>query len=198
MNRFTTLAVAALLPAIACSRSATVGSPSPSSAMSMATNTRTIGTVGAPIGLQLWSLRSMRRRARRDVQAHPRDGRHARRDRRPVRRDSRAVRRRPARRRSARHVDALGLRRLQEAPRDRHRRREGTRREVRRPRLVSALRRLHSRRCAQGDRRLQRVRAHDEGCWTAVLLSQPRLRARAVRPTAHCSTSSSRGRIPTS
>jgi sugar phosphate isomerase/epimerase len=61
MNRFTTLAVAALLPAIACSRSASVGSPStaPSPAMSAATNTRTIGTVGAPIGLQLWSLRSM-------------------------------------------------------------------------------------------------------------------------------------------
>ena len=61
MNRYITLAVAALLPAIACSRSATVGSPSPSPAMSMATNTRTIGTVGAPIGLQLWSLRSMQK-----------------------------------------------------------------------------------------------------------------------------------------
>lgn len=61
MNRFTSLAVAALLPAIACSRSASVGSPapSPSAAVAMATNTRTIGTVGAPIGLQLWSLRSM-------------------------------------------------------------------------------------------------------------------------------------------
>src|SRR3954465_7699134 len=59
MNRFTSLAIAALLPAIACSRSASVGSPAPSPAMSMATNTRTIGTVGAPIGLQLWSLRSM-------------------------------------------------------------------------------------------------------------------------------------------
>ena len=61
MNRYITLAVAALLPAIACSRSASVGSPSPSPAMSMATNTRTIGTVGAPIGLQLWSLRSMQK-----------------------------------------------------------------------------------------------------------------------------------------
>ncbi len=61
MNRFTSLAVAALLPAIACSRSASVGSPAPapSAAVAMATNTRTIGTVGAPIGLQLWSLRSM-------------------------------------------------------------------------------------------------------------------------------------------
>ena len=59
MNRFASLAIAALLPAIACSRSASVGSPAPSPAMSMATNTRTIGTVGAPIGLQLWSLRSM-------------------------------------------------------------------------------------------------------------------------------------------
>jgi sugar phosphate isomerase/epimerase len=59
MNRFASLAIAALLPAIACSRSATVGSPSPSPAVSMATNTRTIGSVGAPIGLQLWSLRSM-------------------------------------------------------------------------------------------------------------------------------------------
>jgi sugar phosphate isomerase/epimerase len=59
MNRFASLAIAALLPAIACSRSASVGSPAPSPAMSMATNTRTIGSVGAPIGLQLWSLRSM-------------------------------------------------------------------------------------------------------------------------------------------
>jgi len=59
MNRFTSLAVAALLPAIACSRSASVGSPAPTPAMNAATNTRTIGTVGAPIGLQLWSLRSM-------------------------------------------------------------------------------------------------------------------------------------------
>jgi len=59
MNRFTTLAVAALLPAIACSHSASVSSAAPSPAMSMATNTRTIGTVGAPIGLQLWSLRAM-------------------------------------------------------------------------------------------------------------------------------------------
>ena len=61
MNRYASLAIAALLPAIACSRSASVGSPSPSPAMSMATNTRTIGTVGAPIGLQLWSLRSMQK-----------------------------------------------------------------------------------------------------------------------------------------
>ena len=59
MNRFTSLAIAALLPAIACTRSASVGSPAPSRAVSMATNTRTIGSVGAPIGLQLWSLRSM-------------------------------------------------------------------------------------------------------------------------------------------
>ena len=59
MNRFTSLAIAALLPAIACSRSASVGSPAPSPAVSMATNTRTIGAAGAPIGLQLWSLRSM-------------------------------------------------------------------------------------------------------------------------------------------
>ena len=61
MNRFASLVIAALLPAIACSRSASVGSPAPSPAMSMATNTRTIGTVGAPIGLQLWSLRSMQK-----------------------------------------------------------------------------------------------------------------------------------------
>ena len=61
MNRLTTLAIA-LLPAIACApRTATVGSPAPSPAVSMATNTRTIGSIGAPIGLQLWSLRSMQK-----------------------------------------------------------------------------------------------------------------------------------------
>jgi hypothetical protein len=59
MNRFTTFAVVALLPAIACSRSATVGSPSPSPAMTMATNTRPNGSFGAPIGLQLLSMRSL-------------------------------------------------------------------------------------------------------------------------------------------
>jgi sugar phosphate isomerase/epimerase len=62
MNRFASLSIAALLPAIACApRTATVGSPAPSPAVSMATNTRTIGSVGAPIGLQLWSLRSMQK-----------------------------------------------------------------------------------------------------------------------------------------
>jgi len=59
MNRYASLAIAALLPAMACARSASVGSPATSAAVSMATNTRTIGSVGAPIGLQLWSLRSM-------------------------------------------------------------------------------------------------------------------------------------------
>jgi sugar phosphate isomerase/epimerase len=51
-------AVAVLAPALACApRSATVGSPAPGTAA--ANNTRTIGSVGAPVGLQLWSLRSM-------------------------------------------------------------------------------------------------------------------------------------------
>ena len=51
-------AIAALAPALACaSRSVSVGSPAAGSAS--ASNTRTIGSVGAPVGLQLWSLRSM-------------------------------------------------------------------------------------------------------------------------------------------
>jgi sugar phosphate isomerase/epimerase len=61
MKRFTVrslAAIAALAPALACaSRSVSVGSPEAGSAA--ASNTRTIGSVGAPVGLQLWSLRSM-------------------------------------------------------------------------------------------------------------------------------------------
>ena len=53
---------AAALSALACSsRSASVGSPAAATASSAtsAANVRTIGSVGAPVGLQLWSLRSM-------------------------------------------------------------------------------------------------------------------------------------------
>ena len=51
-------AIAALAPAFACaSRSVSVGSPATVSASTG--NARTIGSVGAPVGLQLWSLRSM-------------------------------------------------------------------------------------------------------------------------------------------
>jgi sugar phosphate isomerase/epimerase len=61
MKRFTVrslAAIAALAPALACaSRSVSVGSPA--AGTTAASNTRTIGSVGAPVGLQLWSLRSM-------------------------------------------------------------------------------------------------------------------------------------------
>lgn len=53
---------AALLPALACSRAVSVGSPTTttsSSSIASSTNVRTIGSVGAPVGLQLWSLRAM-------------------------------------------------------------------------------------------------------------------------------------------
>jgi len=61
MTRFPTrslaIAAAALLSALACApRTVTVGSPA---ASATASNTRTIGSVGAPVGLQLWSLRSL-------------------------------------------------------------------------------------------------------------------------------------------
>jgi sugar phosphate isomerase/epimerase len=61
MTRFPTrsfaVAAAALLPVLACApRAVTVGSPA---ASATASNTRTIGSVGAPVGLQLWSLRSL-------------------------------------------------------------------------------------------------------------------------------------------
>jgi len=56
MNRLASLAIAALLPAIACSRSVNTA---PVPIASTAANVRTIGTVGAPLGLQLWSLREM-------------------------------------------------------------------------------------------------------------------------------------------
>jgi sugar phosphate isomerase/epimerase len=64
MTRFPARALAAvaaaLLPALACApRSVAVGSPAAGATSASANNTRTIGTVGAPVGLQLWSLRSM-------------------------------------------------------------------------------------------------------------------------------------------
>lgn len=67
MTRFPTrtlaVAAAAFFPAVACSpRAVSVGSPATASAPSTSTtsgNVRTIGSVGAPIGLQLWSLRAM-------------------------------------------------------------------------------------------------------------------------------------------
>jgi sugar phosphate isomerase/epimerase len=64
MTRFPARALAAvaaaLLPALACApRSVAVGSPAAGATSAAANNTRTIGTVGAPVGLQLWSLRSM-------------------------------------------------------------------------------------------------------------------------------------------
>src|SRR5688572_3472803 len=65
-------AVAALAPALACATSApvtnasvtpaaTTASAPAASAASQQSNVRTIGGVGAPIGLQLWSLRAMAR-----------------------------------------------------------------------------------------------------------------------------------------
>jgi sugar phosphate isomerase/epimerase len=61
MNRFTSLALAALLPALACARTATVGSPAATANASTtaAANVATIGPNGPPIGLQLWTLREM-------------------------------------------------------------------------------------------------------------------------------------------
>jgi sugar phosphate isomerase/epimerase len=59
---------AALLPAVACApRTVSVGSPASgttttaasASSIASSANVRMIGSVGAPIGLQLWSLRSM-------------------------------------------------------------------------------------------------------------------------------------------
>jgi sugar phosphate isomerase/epimerase len=64
-------AVAAFMPIAACATSAPAGSSSPGPAATTASaqaasaapqgNVRTIGSVGAPIGLQLWSLRAMAR-----------------------------------------------------------------------------------------------------------------------------------------
>ena len=57
---FSLAAVAALAPALACApRTAVVGSPSTVTAAASATDSRTIGSVGAPVGLQLWSLRAL-------------------------------------------------------------------------------------------------------------------------------------------
>src|SRR5688572_32856101 len=62
-------AIAALAPALACATSAPVTNASVTPAATTASapaasqqsNVRTIGSVGAPIGLQLWSLRAMAR-----------------------------------------------------------------------------------------------------------------------------------------
>ena len=57
---FSLAAIAALAPALACvPRTAVVGSPSTVTASASASDTRTIGSVGAPVGLQLWSLRAL-------------------------------------------------------------------------------------------------------------------------------------------
>ena len=68
LPRSLAVATAALVPVLACAPSATVGSSSPAPAATTASasaastgNVRTIGSVGAPIGLQLWSLRAMAR-----------------------------------------------------------------------------------------------------------------------------------------
>jgi len=67
MKRYAILGVAAALPLLACTRAVSVGSPAASSTSASASgspsagNVRTIGSVGAPIGLQLWSLRAMAR-----------------------------------------------------------------------------------------------------------------------------------------
>ena len=80
-TRSLALVAAAFLPVVACAPSATVGSPAPTPATTTAAATnastastvaaasstgtvssapvRVIGSVGAPIGLQLWSLRAM-------------------------------------------------------------------------------------------------------------------------------------------
>ena len=62
LTRALATVAAALLPALACSRAVSVGSPTTSTAsgsIASSTNVRTIGAVGAPIGLQLWSLRAI-------------------------------------------------------------------------------------------------------------------------------------------
>jgi sugar phosphate isomerase/epimerase len=57
---FSLAAIAALAPALACApRTAVVGSPSTVTASASASDTRMIGSVGAPVGLQLWSLRAL-------------------------------------------------------------------------------------------------------------------------------------------
>ena len=53
-------AIAALAPALACApRTVSVGSPATVAASASASDSRTIGSVGAPVGLQLWSLRAL-------------------------------------------------------------------------------------------------------------------------------------------
>jgi hypothetical protein len=61
-NRVTSLALAALLPALACARTATVGSPATTANASTTAATgevATIGPNGPPIGVQLWTVREM-------------------------------------------------------------------------------------------------------------------------------------------
>jgi len=68
-SRTMALIITALLPAVACApRSVTVGSPNSAStsttvasasSIASSANVRMIGSVGAPVGLQLWSLRAM-------------------------------------------------------------------------------------------------------------------------------------------
>ena len=63
LTRSLATAAATLLPALACARAVSVGSPETSTtspaSIAASTNVRTIGSVGAPVGLQLWSLRAM-------------------------------------------------------------------------------------------------------------------------------------------
>ena len=69
LPRSLAVVAAAFAPSLACAPSVQVGSPAPgttttSTSAAAATSTgnvRTIGSVGAPIGLQLWSLRAMAR-----------------------------------------------------------------------------------------------------------------------------------------
>jgi sugar phosphate isomerase/epimerase len=60
-SRSLALLAAAALPAVACGpRAVSVGSPEPATATSSTSgNVKTIGSIGAPVGLQLWSLRAM-------------------------------------------------------------------------------------------------------------------------------------------
>ena len=70
LSRSLAIVAAAFAPIVACAPAVSVGSPSPAATTTASTSTassgqqapvRTIGSVGAPIGLQLWSLRAMAR-----------------------------------------------------------------------------------------------------------------------------------------
>ena len=60
-SRSLAVLAATLLPAVACApRAVSVGSPEPATATSSTSgNVKTIGSIGAPVGIQLWSLRAM-------------------------------------------------------------------------------------------------------------------------------------------